>query len=148
MAGSRSRAGGAAYVALTGHVWKWGANIANRASRLQVPRPVDKLEYISRWLPAFNLIVDVHHLRSGVRHHLHCRRRSRAMRVAVAFAPLLLAYGVSCLAQQQRKFTMQCLALFLVVVGAIFVGWADVTAPAGDAGVLAYALDCWSYWPA
>ncbi len=41
----------AAYVALTGHLWKWGANLAQVATRLQVPHPIAKLEHVSRWLP-------------------------------------------------------------------------------------------------
>ncbi len=128
---------GAAYVALTGHLWKWGANVAQWAVRLQVPGPVEKLEHISRWLPAFNLIATF--IICGLGFVTIFTSDDRAMRVTVAFAPVLLAYGVSCLAQQQRKFHMQCLALFLVVVGAVFIGWADVSAAARDAGLLAYS---------
>lgn len=50
----------------------------------------------------------------------------------------MLAYGVSCLAQGARRSAMQCLALFLVVLSVIFIGWADVTVPPGDPGALAY----------
>ncbi len=128
---------GAVYIALTGHLWKWGANIARWATRLRVPRPIEKLESISRWLPIFNLIVMF--LICGLGFVTIFTFDQRAMRVTVAFAPLLLAYGMSCLAQQDRKFFMQCMALFLVVVGAVFIGWADVTVFTSTGALLAYA---------
>lgn len=115
----------AAYIALTGHLWKWGVNLARGAARLQVPDPVAKLEYISRWLPSFNVIATL--VITGLGFIIVFAVQRREMRVAMAFAPLLLAYGISCLAQQYRRFTMQCMTLFLVVVGVVFIGWADIT---------------------
>jgi hypothetical protein len=127
----------AGYVALTGHLWKWGANIAQAATRLRIPHPVAKLEHISRWLPALNLVATLVICALGFLTIFTAQ--SRDMRVAVAFAPLLLAYGISCLAQQHRRRAMQGLSLLLVVVCAIFVGWADVRIPGEDPGLLAYS---------
>ena len=128
---------GAAYIALTGHLWKWGANLAQWASRLQIPQPIAKLEHVSRWLPAFNVVGTLVISSLGFI-IIFTDSSERAMRVAVAFAPVVLAYGASCLAQRQRQFAMQCLALFLVVLSAVFIGWADVGRTVGDSAPLAY----------
>ena len=128
---------GAAYIALTGHLWKWGANLARWASWWQIPEPDTKLEHTSRWLPGVNV------LGTGLICFLGFVTlfvaEERSLRMGVAFAPLLLAYGVGCLAQQRRRLTMQCLALLVGSLAAVYIGWADVRVAAGQESVLAYA---------
>ncbi len=126
----------AAFVALTGHLWKWGANLAQWAARLQIPAPVAKLEQISLWLPSLNVLLTACVCVLGFLTIFAAE--DRAMRVTTAFAPLLAAYGMSCLAQRWRTYGMQRLALLLVALGAVFIGWADVRVSPGDVGVLAY----------
>ncbi len=128
---------GAAYIALTGHLWKWGVNLARWASWWQIPEPDAKLEHTSHWLPGVNV------LGTGLICFLGFVTlfvaEERSLRMGVAFAPLLLAYGVGCLAQQRRRLTMQCLALLVGSLAAVYIGWADVRVAAGQETVLAYA---------
>ncbi len=128
---------GAAYVAFTGHLWKWGANLAQVAARLQIPRPIARLENVSGWLPGLNVLSAL--MISSLGFVTIFAAQERAMRMSVAFAPLMLAYGMSCLAQQRRRFAMQCFTLCLVAVSAIFIGWADVARSTGDSALLAYS---------
>ncbi len=126
----------AAYVALTGHIWRWGANLAQWSTRVAIPDPIGRLENVSRWLPTCNVVATL--IVSGLGFITVFVAEERAMRMSVAFAPLMLAYGVGCLAQQHRRIAMQSLSLFLIVVAAVFIGWADVARSSGDSAVLAY----------
>ncbi|MHB8974879.1 MAG: hypothetical protein ACYC4N_31000, partial [Pirellulaceae bacterium] len=128
---------GSAYIAWTGHLWKWGANLARWASRWQIPEPIAKLEHTSRWLPAMNVRGTL--LLCGLGFVTLFVVHERALRMGVAFAPLLLAYGVNCLAQQRRRFMMQCLALLIFSLSAVYIGWADVRVTVGQELTLAYA---------
>jgi len=128
---------GSAYIALTGHLWKWGANLARWASRWQIPEPIAKLEHTSRWLPGVNVLGTLWICLLGFVTLFVAHERS--LRMGVAFAPLLLAYGVGCLAQQQRRLTMQCLALLIFSLSAVYIGWADVRVAVGQELPLAYA---------
>jgi hypothetical protein len=128
---------GAGYIALTGHLWRWGVNLARRATQLQIPDPIARLEYVSRWLPAVNtlgtlLIGSLGFVTIFVASH-------RSVRMATAFAPAMLAYGIGCLAQRERRLTMQCLSLLILSLTAVYVSWADVEMPVGDVAMLAYA---------
>ena len=93
---------GSAYIALTGHLWKWGATWrvgqVDGRSPSQLPsssiprvgcRAVNVLGTLLICCLGFVTLFVVH---------------ERALRMGVAFAPLLLAYGVGCLAQQRRRF--------------------------------------------
>jgi len=128
---------GAGYIALTGHLWKSGVRLAQWGARLHIPHPVARLEHAGRWLPALSVLGTV----------LLCLlgfvtvfvADDRAMRMGAAFAPGLLAYGIGCLAQGARRGAMQCLALLVLSLAAVYIGWADVGVAAEQARMLAYA---------
>ncbi len=115
---------GAAYIAVTGHLWKWGLNLAQVAIRLGMPQPIARLERTSRWLPTVNIIGSVAICLLGFVTVLTAELRW--MRMSAAFAPLLLAYGIACLAQERRRATLQCLALIVASVAGVYIGWADM----------------------
>jgi hypothetical protein len=115
---------GAAYIAVTGHLWKWGLNLAQIALKLGMPQPVARLEATSRWLPKVNILGSLATCAVGFVTVL--TSDVRWMRMSAAFAPLLLAYGIACLAQERRKSTLQCLALVVASVAGVYIGWADM----------------------
>ncbi|MHB0959520.1 MAG: hypothetical protein ACYC0X_28890 [Pirellulaceae bacterium] len=128
---------GAAYIALTGHLWRWGAHLVRGANRWQIPEPIAKLEHTAQWLPGVNVLGTLFICFLGF--VTLFVSEERPLRMGVAFAPLLLAYGVGCLGQQQRRLTMQCLALLVASLAAVYIGWADVQIDAGQEAVLTYA---------
>jgi hypothetical protein len=128
----------AGYVALTGHAWKWGANLAQWGQKLGVPDPVSGLERTSRWLPAVSLILAA--LVIVIEFGVVLTFDERWMRMCAGFAPVLLAYGISTLAQQQRRGSMQFLSLMILALAAVYLGWADMQPSWEDAAVLARAI--------
>ncbi|MDA1049784.1 MAG: hypothetical protein O3C40_04815 [Planctomycetota bacterium] len=114
----------ASYVALTGHAWKYGANLAAIGNRLKMPDTVRQLKRTRIWLPVVTLVITA--MIVLVELAVVLAFRERWMRVGAAFAPLLLAYGVSCQAQQQRRTTMQYVSLLLASLSAVCAVWADI----------------------
>ncbi|MBC8354714.1 MAG: hypothetical protein H8E66_22265 [Planctomycetes bacterium] len=114
----------AAYVALAGHLWKYGANLAAIGNRLGMPDTVRQLKRTRSWLPVVTLLLTAIILVAELAVVLAFRERW--MRVGAAFAPLLLAYAVSCHAQQARRMTMQYASLILASLSAVFAVWADI----------------------
>lgn len=138
--------GGAAYIALTGHLWRWGANLAQYAKRINIPDPIEKLAATSRWLPIVNILGSL--LICALGFVMVFVAEERSMRMGVAFAPLLLAYGIACLASQRRdlrgeereqRSSLQTLALLIAGLAAVYIGWADVRVLSDAAVGLAYA---------
>jgi hypothetical protein len=115
---------GAAYIAATGHLWKWGLNLAQIALKLRIPQPVARLESTSKWLPTANILGSL--AICGLGFVTVLTSDLRWMRMSAAFAPLLLAYGIACLAPERRKGTLQCLALIVASVAGVYIGWADM----------------------
>ena len=74
--------------------------LARWATRLNIPEPIEKLAATSRWLPAVNILGSL--LICALGFVTVFVADERAMRMGVAFAPLLLAYGIACLASQRR----------------------------------------------
>ncbi len=128
----------AGYVALTGHLWKWGANVAQWGKRLGVSDPVTGLERTSRWLPAVSLILSA--VVIVIEFGVVLSFDERWMRMCAGFAPVLLAYGISTLAQQQRRASMQFLSLMILALAAVYLGWADMQPSWEDAAILARAI--------
>lgn len=113
----------AVFVSLTGHVWKWGANLVRWAETLHMPHPLDELQRTGRWLPTANVLGVGSIIAMSL--VLVVTSDQRSIRMTAAIAPLLAAYGIACLAQQQRQLSMQCLSLLMVSVAAVFIGWAS-----------------------
>lgn len=114
----------AAYVSLTGHLWRYGANLAALGEHAGIPDPVSRLKRTSVWLPIVTLLITA--MIALAELAVVLAFRERWMRVSAAFAPLLLAYGVACQAQQQRRTLMQHASLMLVGLAAVYAVWADI----------------------
>jgi len=128
----------AGYVALTGHAWKWGANLAVIGRRMAMPNTVSQLRRTAHWLPVVSLLLAIGI--AAVEGLFVLVFRERWMRVSAAFAPLLLSYGVACLAQQQRRSRMQYVALVLASLSAVYAAWADIEPGFRDTYVLERAV--------
>ncbi len=76
---------GAAYIALTGHLWKWGLNLAQIGMKLGMPQPLARLERTSRWLPTVTVLGSLGICLLGFGTVLTADLRW--MRMAAAFAP-------------------------------------------------------------
>ncbi len=114
----------AAYVALTGRLWRFGANLAAGGERLGMHDVVGRLQRASTWLPPVTLFITATVSSTGLIVVLNFTERW--MRVGAAFAPLLLAYGVGCQAQMHRRAVMQRTALALASLSAVYAAWADI----------------------
>ena len=113
---------------------------------MNIPEPIEKLAATSRWLPAVNILGSL--LICALGFVTVFVADERAMRMGVAFAPLLLAYGIACLAsqrrdvrgeEQHRRWSLQTLALLVAGLAAVYIGWADVQVLSESAAPLAYA---------
>lgn len=114
----------AVYVALTGHLWSFGANLANWGTNWGVSDTIGGLKRTSYWLPVvsigFTAIVCAIGLFTVLAHE------KLEWRVAVAFAPAIAAWGISRLAQQERKEVAQISALLLAGLSMVYHGWAQL----------------------
>ncbi|MEO8493735.1 MAG: hypothetical protein ABI614_01590 [Planctomycetota bacterium] len=128
----------AGYVALTGHAWKFAVNLAAIGNRMGMPDTVKHLKRTRNWLPVVTLLITA--VIVLVELAVVLAFEERWMRVAAAFAPLLLAYGVSCQAQQQRRAVMQYASLLLMSLSAVYAVWADVAPGWRDTFVLERAV--------
>jgi hypothetical protein len=114
----------AAYVALTGHAWKFGANLAAIGNRLGMPDTVKHLKRTRSWLPIVTLLITA--MIVVIELLIVLAFDERWMRMSAGFALLPLAYAVSCHAQQQRRKTMQYASLILASIAAVYAVWADI----------------------
>jgi len=114
----------AAYVAVTGHAWRFGVNLAAIGNRLGMPDTVKHLKRTRSWLPVVTLLISA--MLVLIELLVVLAFKERWMRMSAAFAPLLLAYAVSCHAQQQRRTTMQYASFILVSLAAVYAVWADI----------------------
>ncbi len=112
------------YVAITGHLWRRGAVLAQQAERWKVPHSIDRLETTARWLPGFTGLATVVIIVFGL--VTNFANDQRLLRMLAALAPLAASYGVACMAQQKRRFVFQCAALLAAGASAVLVGWADI----------------------
>ncbi|HEV7279860.1 MAG TPA: hypothetical protein VGN57_06560 [Pirellulaceae bacterium] len=114
----------ATFVALTGRVWRQGAELAAIGSRLRMPDPVAQLRRTEFWLPAVTLSLGAAVVVTDTM--VVVGFPERWMRVAAACGPALLAYGIGCLAQQSRRTAFQYVSLTLASFSALLVAWADI----------------------
>ncbi len=114
----------ACHVALTGHLWSFGANLAAMGTRAGISDAVGGLARTNIWLPAASLLLTAVACctgAAGVLGHEH-----RDWRVAAALGPGISAWGIGCLAQAGRRDAMQLGALGLAGLTAMFLGWAQL----------------------
>ncbi len=114
----------AGYVALTGYLWSQGARLATWAFKLGIQDPIAGLKRTAAWLPALSLIVVAAVL--AVEFVVVLSFADRWMRYCAALAPLLLAFGIACQAQEKRRAFFQWTTLVLLGLAAVFIAWADV----------------------
>ena len=114
----------AGYVALTGHLWSYGANLAVIGSRLGISDPVAGLARINRWLPALSYLATASLCVLPL--PVVLAMLPLEARVAAAFAPGVAAWGLVCLAQERRRDALQLSALLLVALSGVYVGWAQI----------------------
>lgn len=112
------------YVALTGYLWLQGARLAHWGQSLGVEDPVEGLKRTAVWLPPISGMIALAVLL--VEFIVVLSFESRTMRYCAALAPLLLAGGIACQAQQARRSLFQWATLVLLAVAAVFTAWADV----------------------
>ncbi|WP_425616778.1 hypothetical protein NA78x_000433 [Anatilimnocola sp. NA78] len=114
----------AGVIALAGHLWSFGANLAAWGEKLGISDTVGGLTRIDRWLPTVTLL-----LGAGIcvfEFYGMQNLWTREQRVAIAFAPALIGYAVACLAQRQRQEGFQLTALLLGGLTCVYLGWSDL----------------------
>jgi hypothetical protein len=128
----------AVYVAITGHVWSYGANLADWGTRLGVSDTIGGLKRTSHWLPAISIGITA--VVSAISLWAVLSHSQQEWRVAVALSPLIAAWGISCLAQQERKEAAQVGALLLAGLCAVYLGWAQLAPEWSDGLILERAF--------
>lgn len=128
----------AVYVALTGQVWSYGANLANLGSKLGISDTIGGLKRTSYWLPVITIGITAAVCAVGLTAVL--AHQELSWRVAVAFAPATTAWGISCLAQKERQEPAQIGALLLAGLSAIYLGQAQLDPQWSEGLVLARAF--------
>jgi|GEM_PF-1211137 len=114
----------AGILALAGHLWSYGANLAAWGERLGIDDTIGGLTRIERWLPSLSLLLGL--AISGLELLGLFNLPLREHRVAIAFSPALIAYSLACLAQKGRQGTFQLTALLLGGLSCIYLGWSDL----------------------
>lgn len=110
--------------ALAGHLWSFGANLAAWGERLGVNDTIGGLTRIERWLPWLSLTIGLAICALELCGMWNLPLREH--RVAIAFAPALIAYALACLAQKERQSAFQLTALLLGGLSCIYLGWSDL----------------------
>ncbi|MDP6442315.1 MAG: hypothetical protein QGG36_02910 [Pirellulaceae bacterium] len=123
----------ATHIAVSGHLWRMGAVVCALAHRLRVPDPVDHLKRVSMWMPGATLVITCAVV--IVELTVVLAFEERWMRVSAAFAPILLAYGVACQAQRERRSLFQLISLTLLTLSAVYAGWSDIEPGWGPSSV-------------
>ena len=113
-----------AYIALTGALWRRGANLSAIGVRLQISDPVAGLRRTSNWLPPLTILGGGFALLLGL--VLVLAHPDRPQRVLTSPIPVLIAIGLGCLAQSARKQAFQFAALVMLGLSCVFLSWADI----------------------
>jgi hypothetical protein len=115
---------GALQIALTSHLWSYGANLAAWGERLGIADPVGGLVRTEKWLVPANLLLTIVASISSVVFVLTLGQLP--LRVAAAWSPAIAAYGLVCLAQSRRRETLQLAALLVAGLTAVLLAWARI----------------------
>jgi hypothetical protein len=125
----------AGHVAVTGQIWSYGANLAALGKRLGISDPVAGLTRTAKWLPAVNLLLAA--LVCIANLWLVLALPELPLRVAAAWGPAIVAWGILCLAQEPRRSALQLMSLLVAGLTAIYLGWAQIAPLVGPQGWLA-----------
>jgi hypothetical protein len=124
----------AAYVMLTGLAWRRGVPLAIMASRCGIREPVHSLKRAAGWLPVVNLIIGT--VSMLVTLAVVLTFPERWLRISSGMAPLLLAFGLAALAQQERRTLLEYASLLMAGTAAVCLGWADLDPQWSDRVIL------------
>jgi hypothetical protein len=113
-----------AYLGVTAHLWKWGADLAGLALRLGISDPVAGLVRVSKWLPAVTIVAAIPLAMAAVIGVLNLPQRD--LRMAAAITPLLLAWAMSSLAQERRTQPLLVAMYLYGALAMICLGCADL----------------------
>jgi hypothetical protein len=116
--------GAAGYVAITGHLWSYGANFASLGSKWGISDTVGGLARTAWWLPASSIGITAVGSIIGLIAVLN--HPELQWRVATALAPAIAAWGVSCLAQKEREESAQIGALLLAGFSVVLLACAQL----------------------
>ncbi len=119
----------AAYVMVTGWIWRQGAALASLGASWGIPEPVAGLKRTATWLPSVNLCLTLG--TSFVALIVVSFFGDRTHRYTAAATPAMLAVGMGALTQMHRRSALQFLALLMTGLAAVYIGWADL-APQWD----------------
>ena len=114
----------AGVLAVAGHLWSYGANLAAWGEKLGVSDTIGGLTRIGRWLPWLTLALGLS--LSAFELIGMWNLPTREHRVAIAFAPALVGYALACLAQQKRQDAFQLAGLLLGGLTCVYLGWSDL----------------------
>jgi len=114
----------AAYVALTGHLWKRGLHLARLGKRIGIPDAVPALARTALWLPIVSLVVTG--ISALVALGSVLALEAPWMRTLAAFAPAVAAYGIGCMARDRYRPAFQPIALLAAGFSLVLLGWADL----------------------
>lgn len=114
----------AVYVALTGTLWRRGANLAAWGLRMGISDPVAALRRTNQWLPVTSAMLTLASAFVGLIVVLGFD--DRALRIIAGFTPAVAALGVGSLAQAERRGLLQYLSLMMTVMAGVYLGWADI----------------------
>jgi hypothetical protein len=121
-------------VALSGHIWSFGANLAAWGTKLGVPDPIEGLTRTAQWLPATNSVLTTFVCLADCLLVLTTDHDQFPFRVAAALGPAIAAWGIACLAQEPRRQPLQLTSLLLAGLTTILLAWAQIE-PDHTAGV-------------
>lgn len=113
-------------VAVSGHVWSFGANLAAWGAKLGVADPVDGLARTARWLPATNLALVSIVCLADCLLVLTIGHFQLPFRVVAALGPAVAAWGIACLAQDARREQFQLISLLVAGLTAVLLAWAQI----------------------
>jgi hypothetical protein len=111
-------------VALTGQLWRHGALLSSIGSRLGVPDPIGGLVRTEKWLVPLNLLISAGIC--GIALLLVLTFSELPTRVAAAWGPAIVAWGIACLAQERRRNAFQLNSLLVAGLTGVYLAWAQL----------------------
>src|SRR5262249_3886896 len=114
----------AVQVAFTGQLWRHGARLAALGSRFDVPDPIGGLVRTEKWLIPVNVLISTGVC--GIALLLVLTLTELPLRVAAAWGPAIVAWGIACLAQERRRDALQLTSLLVAGLTAVYLAWAQV----------------------
>jgi hypothetical protein len=115
----------AAYAILTGFIWKSREAFLNIADRLGIPKRTETVYPGLNWLGAFNASLAFIIVMVGFWSMINFA--SWPMRLAGAFAVGAQSFAFAMLARGEKRSLWQRVALLMLAVGAVYLGWSWLT---------------------